>query len=104
MAPRRAYDTPAWRRTAAAVRAARGGICASCGARGARHVDHIVPRKAGGSDGPENLQLLCGRCHSRKTSLRDGGFGRARRFDRPCGVPGCAVDGTPADPGHWWNR
>lgn len=29
-------------------------------------VDHIVPQSRGGSDHPENLQLLCGACNSKK--------------------------------------
>ncbi len=45
----------------------------------AEQVDHIVPRAAGGDDDASNLQCLCATCHSRKTVLCDGGFGRRRR-------------------------
>ncbi len=30
------------------------------------HIDHIVPRSKGGTDHPDNLQLLCGACNSLK--------------------------------------
>jgi len=46
------------------------------------HVDHIVPRSAGGTDDGSNLQTLCARCHSRKTALCDGVFGNLRRPPR----------------------
>ena len=45
-------------------------------------IDHILPRSKGGTDAPENLQLLCGACNSTKgsrtqeeliASLRDQG-------------------------------
>jgi len=44
-----------------------------------RHVDHIVPLSQGGTNETSNLQTLCHSCHSRKTVLYDGGFGRERR-------------------------
>ena len=39
------------------------------GVRGKRqgHVDHIIPRKRGGGDDLNNLQLLCRDCHTIKT-------------------------------------
>ena len=45
------------------------GICRGCGEWFRIenfHIDHIVPRKHGGTDHRENLQLLCGHCNSRK--------------------------------------
>jgi 5-methylcytosine-specific restriction protein A len=41
--------------------------CRLCGTTIGLEVDHIVNRAQGGSDGRENLQALCKRCHRRKT-------------------------------------
>lgn len=42
--------------------------CASCGSIvGNRyHVDHITPLSRGGSNGPENIQILCPTCNHKK--------------------------------------
>ena len=40
--------------------------CQHCRAWTDLTVDHVVPRSQGGSDDPENLQVLCGPCNSRK--------------------------------------
>ena len=54
-------------------------LCEECQRRGrivaATDVDHIVPRRQGGSDEASNLQALCHECHSRKTATEDGGWG-----------------------------
>ncbi len=42
-------------------------------------VDHIQPLSQGGTNDEDNLQTLCWSCHSRKTVMHDGGFGRATR-------------------------
>lgn len=60
-------------------------FCAECERNGRTEasvsVDHIVP--VSGPDDPKfwdraNHQALCIPCHSRKTALEDGGFGRPR--------------------------
>jgi superfamily II DNA or RNA helicase len=45
-----------------------GYKCLCCGTEIGRYlqVDHIDPKYRGGSNDPENLQTLCGRCNSRK--------------------------------------
>ena len=45
----------------------------------ATDVDHIVPRRKGGTDEPSNLQSLCKHHHSTKTAILDGGFGHSRQ-------------------------
>lgn len=42
-------------------------------------VDHIVPLHLGGSNEPENLQLLCIKCHKEKTIAE-----RCARVRRAC--------------------
>lgn len=42
------------------------------------HVDHRIPRSAGGTDDDANLDTLCQSCHARKTASEDGGFGNRR--------------------------
>jgi 5-methylcytosine-specific restriction protein A len=45
--------------------------CKSCGRvcseKWEAQVDHILPKDGGGSDQLENLQVLCIRCHRKKT-------------------------------------
>jgi diadenosine tetraphosphate (Ap4A) HIT family hydrolase/5-methylcytosine-specific restriction endonuclease McrA len=46
-----------------------GGRCELCGVsidERAIEIDHIIPRKHGGSDDPTNLQALCYRCNANK--------------------------------------
>ena len=45
------------------VKARDGFRCRSCGARDHLEVHHIMQRKDGGSDSPDNLITLCHRCH-----------------------------------------
>lgn len=48
------------------VREREGAKCYFCGKTGELEIHHIVARKHGGDDSPENLILLCVVCH-RKT-------------------------------------
>lgn len=43
----------------------------------ARHVDHRVPLRLGGSNDESNLNGMCDHCHDHKTATMDGGFGNA---------------------------
>ncbi|MGE4043570.1 MAG: HNH endonuclease signature motif containing protein [Acetobacteraceae bacterium] len=99
----RFYQRPAWRRFRAAILQARP-ICEVPGCDVvSTNVDHIVPRSRGGADyDPVNVQALCASCHSAKTAIRDGGFGRSHRPGAPIRLPGCDVTGMPRDPAHPW--
>jgi hypothetical protein len=55
--------TPKRRR---AIFAAHGGACHYCGSNDATHIDHIVPRAAGGTDDLGNLIAACLTCNLRK--------------------------------------
>ena len=52
-----------------------GRSCAICGTdEGEMHIDHIIPRKAGGTHDLDNLRVLCKSCNLRKGALNDGVF------------------------------
>ncbi len=99
----RFYQSKTWRRFRASVLQARP-ICEVPGCDiVATNVDHIVPRSRGGADfDPANVQALCASCHSAKTAIRDGGFGRPHRPDATIRLSGCDVTGMPRDPAHPW--
>ena len=44
----------------------RDQCCQICGTESKLTVDHIIPRRLGGTDEPSNLQTLCVSCNSRK--------------------------------------
>ena len=48
-----------------------GGCCASCKKeiKKAFDIDHIIPLAEGGTNDPENLQVLCKPCHFEKTKI-----------------------------------
>lgn len=75
---RAAGSTRRWRRLRALVLDRDGNRCqvpvnggdpnnggAVCGAF-ATHVDHVLPRKLGGSDNPGNLRAACSSCNLRR--------------------------------------
>ena len=53
----------------------RKGICSTCtqkiDAGKAWDIDHILPLALGGTNTPENLQILCRPCHKAKTTKTD---------------------------------
>ena len=50
-------------------------ICATPGCnKPSAEVDHIIPRRRGGTEDESNMQALCGPCHSRKTA-KEGRWG-----------------------------
>lgn len=52
-----------------------GRCCAICGTdEGEMHIDHIIPRKVGGTHDLDNLRVLCKPCNLRKGALNDGVF------------------------------
>lgn len=42
-------------------------ICEDCAMDRATEVHHIIPKRYGGTDTPDNLMSLCKSCHSRRT-------------------------------------
>lgn len=95
--PRRTLplNSAAWQRLRASVLAGEP-LCRTCNARGAiepaTDVDHINGDPSDNSIG--NLAPLCHSCHSIKT---------ARDHGKDVSL-GCALDGTPTDPSHPWNK
>ncbi len=52
-----------------------GRMCAICGTdEGEMHIDHIIPRKVGGTHDLDNLRVLCKNCNLRKGVKNDGVF------------------------------
>ncbi len=49
-----------WLPPAAAIRA----TCARCATRQDLTRHHVIPRRDGGSDRPDNIQVLCRKCHT----------------------------------------
>lgn len=70
-----------WQKARKFVRERDGGKCRSCGRAGAE-VHHLVYRSRGGDHDPNNLALLCQRCHedihAHLIEVRFGGRNKAR--------------------------
>lgn len=71
--PKRAdgfYTSPEWRALMASIKRKRLDCCEQCGRSGTRLFgDHIQELKDGGAPLDENnVQLLCGSCHTAKTA------------------------------------
>lgn len=105
MARDRYYDTRQWRELRAAVLHRDCHTCVTPGCRKrAEVVDHIVPRKQGGSDSVANLRSLCRSCDNQSHREKPaGGPKTGARVERVV-VPGCTASGLPIDPAHPWNR
>ena len=66
------------------------GKCMYCGNKipeGDGTVDHKMPFSRGGKETPANMQLLCGKCNSRKGDLSDGEFKRRFKSVLPAKLP-----------------
>ncbi len=50
----------------AAVYSRDGGVCQHCGGMYDLEYDHVIPLSKGGSNGVNNIQLLCRPCNMRK--------------------------------------
>lgn len=53
-----------WRELKEIIKAERGAKCETCGSTENLDLHHIQPRKHKGKNVPENLQLLCRKCHA----------------------------------------
>lgn len=63
------YKSREWLHLIKMIKRIRGNFCARCGSTYRVAGDHIVERKDGGAELDEgNIELLCIRCHGRKTS------------------------------------
>lgn len=67
------YKTEQWKAVRYQAKCRDKWKCVQCGTRGRLEVDHITPLRNGGLPFDlDNLQSLCGGCHSRKTRIEVG--------------------------------
>lgn len=70
-----------WQQIRLQILARDAGLCQVCKRNGlltqATEVDHIKPRKKGGTHDARNLQVICSQCHVEKTAADEGKTRRA---------------------------
>lgn len=55
-----------------------GQRCKQCGSTADLELDHIIPLSQGGRDNADNIQVLCQKCHRKKTGDEMGALELAR--------------------------
>ena len=78
MRPRTYYS----RRKRKRIAAKSHGRCALCAGTEELIIDHIIPLSKGGSDGDDNLRLLCGPCDAAKADALPAPAELPRRLHR----------------------
>ena len=61
-----------WRQMRLSTMNRDGYACVICGSRAKLECDHKVPLSEGGTNDPDNLQILCKPCHIAKTRKESG--------------------------------
>ena len=57
------HGARAYRRLRRRILDARGWRCEDCGRAGRLELHHLIAAEDGGTDHPDNLRILCRRCH-----------------------------------------
>ena len=57
------------------------GECEKCGATGKLTIHHKVPKSEGGNLMPENVMVLCRKCHREEHHIIQKRFGRRKNFN-----------------------
>ena len=104
MASRPELDKYKWQKRRAAVMKRDGNRCVFCGSSEKLSVHHKVKAKHGGTDHPDNLVTLCGRCHRladrRKRIPLEGGGVQPNKVS----PPRASVEISPPDFEGPWSR
>lgn len=87
--PDRSYGPPLPRKLKQSVLRAHKGVCHWCGLPGGDEVDHVLNRRAGGTDDPSNLAPIHKKpCHVAKTQQEAASARSARKHRKPPEHPG----------------